>query len=86
MAQRRGSALLLAVPVIALSLFLVGCPKRPATTAASAHVSRKPRYGAIGCRRNRASSALNAGTLRPSTASSACFCAASFAVSSLNTA
>jgi peptidoglycan-associated lipoprotein len=36
MAQRRGSALLLAVPVIALSLFLVGCPKRPATTAASA--------------------------------------------------
>src|SRR5260370_32925754 len=36
MAQRRGSALLLAVPVLALSLFLVGCPKRPATTAASA--------------------------------------------------
>src|SRR6266853_473919 len=36
MAQRRRSALLLAVPVLALSLFLVGCPKRPATTAASA--------------------------------------------------
>src|SRR5690349_23803147 len=36
MAQRRGSALLFAVPVLALSLFLVGCPKRPATTAASA--------------------------------------------------
>ena len=35
MAQRRGSALLVA-PVLALSLFLVGCPKRPATTAASA--------------------------------------------------
>jgi peptidoglycan-associated lipoprotein len=35
MAHRRGSALL-AVPVLALSLFLVGCPKRPATTAASA--------------------------------------------------
>ena len=31
----RGSALL-AVPVLVLSLFLVGCPKRPATTAASA--------------------------------------------------
>src|SRR5260370_33557633 len=27
MAQRRRSALLLAVPVLALSLFLVGCPK-----------------------------------------------------------
>jgi peptidoglycan-associated lipoprotein len=36
MAHRRGSALMLAVPVLALSLFLVGCPKRPATTAASA--------------------------------------------------
>ena len=36
MAQRRRSALLFAVPVLALSLFLVGCPKRPATTAASA--------------------------------------------------
>jgi len=35
MAHLRGSALL-AVPVLALSLFLVGCPKRPATTAASA--------------------------------------------------
>ncbi len=31
----RGTALL-AVPVLVLSLFLVGCPKRPATTAASA--------------------------------------------------
>jgi len=36
MAHRRGSAQLLAIPVLALSLFLVGCPKRPATTAASA--------------------------------------------------
>ncbi|MEX2224345.1 MAG: peptidoglycan-associated lipoprotein Pal [Candidatus Rokuibacteriota bacterium] len=35
MAHRRGSVLL-AVPVLVLSLFLVGCPKRPATTAASA--------------------------------------------------
>jgi len=35
MAHRRGSALL-AVPVLVLALFLVGCPKRPATTAASA--------------------------------------------------
>jgi peptidoglycan-associated lipoprotein len=35
MAHRRGSVLL-ALPVLALSLFLVGCPKRPATTAASA--------------------------------------------------
>lgn len=35
MAHRRGSVLL-AVPVLILSLFLVGCPKRPATTAASA--------------------------------------------------
>jgi peptidoglycan-associated lipoprotein len=35
MAYRRGSVLL-AVPVLVLSLFLVGCPKRPATTAASA--------------------------------------------------
>src|SRR6476659_7325084 len=35
MAHRRGSALLVA-PVLVLSLFLVGCPKRPATTAASA--------------------------------------------------
>src|SRR5713226_7331582 len=35
MAYRPGSALL-AVPVLVLSLFLVGCPKRPATTAASA--------------------------------------------------
>ena len=36
MAHRWGSAQLLAIPVLALSLFLVGCPKRPATTAASA--------------------------------------------------
>ena len=35
MAHRRGSALLVA-PVLVLSLFLAGCPKRPATTAASA--------------------------------------------------
>jgi len=35
MAHRRGSVLL-AVPVLVLALFLVGCPKRPATTAASA--------------------------------------------------
>jgi len=35
MAYRRGSVLF-AVPVLVLSLFLVGCPKRPATTAASA--------------------------------------------------
>jgi len=35
MVHRRGSVLL-AVPVLLLSLFLVGCPKRPATTAASA--------------------------------------------------
>ena len=35
MVHRRGSVLL-AVPVLVLSLFLVGCPKRPATTAASA--------------------------------------------------
>ena len=35
MAQRRGSVLLVA-PVLVLSLFLAGCPKRPATTAASA--------------------------------------------------
>ena len=35
MVYRPGSVLL-AVPVLVLSLFLVGCPKRPATTAASA--------------------------------------------------
>ena len=35
MAQRRGSALFVA-PLLGLSLFLVGCPKRPATMAASA--------------------------------------------------
>jgi peptidoglycan-associated lipoprotein len=35
MAHRRGSALFVA-PLLALSLFLVGCPKRPATMAASA--------------------------------------------------
>jgi peptidoglycan-associated lipoprotein len=35
MAHRRGSALLV-VPVLVLALFLAGCPKRPATTAASA--------------------------------------------------
>jgi peptidoglycan-associated lipoprotein len=35
MAHRRGSVLLVA-PVLVLSLFLAGCPKRPATTAASA--------------------------------------------------
>ena len=35
MAHRRGSALLVA-PLLALSLFLVGCPKKPATMAASA--------------------------------------------------
>jgi peptidoglycan-associated lipoprotein len=35
MADRRGSVLLVA-PVLLLSLFLAGCPKRPATTAASA--------------------------------------------------
>ena len=35
MRQRRGH-LLLVLPLLVLSLFLVGCPKRPATTAASA--------------------------------------------------
>src|SRR5512134_3162365 len=35
MVHRRGSVLLV-VPVLVLSLFLAGCPKRPATTAASA--------------------------------------------------
>src|SRR5262245_24792927 len=35
MTHRRGSALL-AIPLLALCLFLVGCPKRPATTVASA--------------------------------------------------
>ena len=35
MAHRRGSVLLVA-PLLALTLFLVGCPKRPATTVASA--------------------------------------------------
>jgi peptidoglycan-associated lipoprotein len=35
MAHRRGGVLLV-VPLLALTLFLVGCPKRPATTAASA--------------------------------------------------
>jgi peptidoglycan-associated lipoprotein len=35
MAHRRGNVLLVA-PVLVLSLFLAGCPKRPATTAASA--------------------------------------------------
>ena len=35
MAHRRGSTLLLVAPLLALSLFLVGCPKRPATMAAS---------------------------------------------------
>ena len=35
MAHRRGSAVLV-VPVLVLSLFLAGCAKRPATTAASA--------------------------------------------------
>ena len=43
MAHRRGSALLVA-PVLVLSLFLAGCPKRPATTAASA----PPPTGATG--------------------------------------
>ena len=47
MAPRRGSALLFAVPVLALSLFLVGCPKRPATTAASApHPTGSPSLSA----------------------------------------
>jgi peptidoglycan-associated lipoprotein len=35
MAQRRGH-LFLVLPLLLLALFLVGCPKRPATTAASA--------------------------------------------------
>jgi peptidoglycan-associated lipoprotein len=35
MAHARGSALLLVAPVIALSLFLAGCPKRPATAVSS---------------------------------------------------
>jgi peptidoglycan-associated lipoprotein len=35
MVQRRGHAFLV-VPVLALTLFLVGCPKRPATTGAVA--------------------------------------------------
>jgi hypothetical protein len=47
MAQRRGSALLLAVPVIALSLFLVGCPKRPATTAAPDRLAKPFRRRAL---------------------------------------
>jgi peptidoglycan-associated lipoprotein len=32
----RGASALLVVPTIALALFMVGCPKRPATTAVSA--------------------------------------------------
>ena len=35
MAQRRGSVLLV-MPLLVLTLFLVGCPKRPATPVASA--------------------------------------------------
>ncbi len=41
MAQRRGSALLV-VPVLILTLFLVGCPKRPATTTGLAPAPGAP--------------------------------------------
>ncbi len=41
MRQRRGH-LLLVLPLLVLTLFLVGCPKRPATTAASAPAPTAP--------------------------------------------
>jgi peptidoglycan-associated lipoprotein len=41
MPQRRGHVFLV-LPVLALTLFLVGCPKRPATTAASAPAPSAP--------------------------------------------
>jgi peptidoglycan-associated lipoprotein len=41
MAHKRGSALLVA-PLLVLTLFLVGCPKRPATTGAAAPAPGAP--------------------------------------------
>jgi peptidoglycan-associated lipoprotein len=41
MVHRRGSALLV-IPVLILTLFLVGCPKRPATSGASAPAPSAP--------------------------------------------
>jgi peptidoglycan-associated lipoprotein len=41
MVHRRGSALLV-IPVLILTLFLVGCPKRPATSGASAPAPGAP--------------------------------------------
>ena len=67
MAHRRGSALLVA-PVLVLSLFLAGCPKRPATTAASA----PPPTGAPGpssaAPSTSAPSAMTPSTVAPATA------------------
>ena len=40
--MRQRAHVLLAIPIVALSLFLAGCPKRPATTVASAPAPTGP--------------------------------------------
>jgi len=68
MAHRRGSALLVA-PVLVLSLFLAGCPKRPATTAASAPPpTGAPSSAAPSTGETRGGSPMTPSTVAPATA------------------
>ena len=68
MAHRRGSALLVA-PVLVLSLFLAGCPKRPATTAASAPPpTGAPAPSSAAPSTSSPSTAMTPSTVAPSTA------------------
>jgi peptidoglycan-associated lipoprotein len=68
MAHRRGSVLLVA-PVLVLSLFLAGCPKRPATTAASAPPpTGAPSSAAPSTGETRGGSPMTPSTVAPATA------------------
>jgi peptidoglycan-associated lipoprotein len=68
MAHRRGNVLLVA-PVLVLSLFLAGCPKRPATTAASAPPpTGAPAPSAAAPSTSAPSTAMTPSTVAPATA------------------
>jgi peptidoglycan-associated lipoprotein len=68
MAHRRGNVLLVA-PVLVLSLFLAGCPKRPATTAASAPPpTGAPAPSSAAPSTSAPSTAMTPSTVAPSTA------------------
>jgi peptidoglycan-associated lipoprotein len=67
MVHRRGNVLLVA-PVLVLSLFLAGCPKRPATTAASAPPpTGAPGPSSAGPSTSAPSTAMTPSTVAPST-------------------